>query len=121
LEEPAVVTARGLVLVEEGEMGGIELAEPFVPFDRFQLPVVVREGDAQYADIVAVAGGAAHVRGGAAACLGPAADLIVVGGGAGRWVHDGLRTVRPSFFRPRAMNSACGETVAMGCIQPLAG
>src|SRR5690348_17645582 len=53
LEEAAGLPVRGLVLVQEGQMGFLELVKEFVPVDRFQV-LVVGERDAQHAGFLAV-------------------------------------------------------------------
>src|SRR5829696_1861885 len=87
-EEGALLAARLVLLVEEGEVLGVELLEPRVPVDGLQAIVAGAAGevDAQHSGLVAVLS-APNRRRLAVVLLDPPADLVVVGGRVRKGCH----------------------------------
>src|SRR3954452_11994829 len=77
LEEQALLTIGGLVLMQECELPVLECFEEFVPGDFFQLGVRLGEVDAEYALPIA-SFSVLHLGRTAAALFDPATDNIMV-------------------------------------------
>src|SRR5262245_298293 len=80
LAEPSFLSRAGFLLIEKGEIAFIELLEKLLPRDLLELRVTLAEIEAKHAGIV-LAAIPLHPRRSTAACLGPASDCLVIGGG----------------------------------------